>query len=153
MLSQRLANIVFTLLVIAACVWFAIIAEGFETSGLLATSGLPSKFFPQLILGFTAACALIVCAAYAIRGSAGGDDNQQVFNDGSDARRGLLTLVVAIACYFIWSRFGFVPMAVAMGPLSLLAMGIRSIPIYLVVLALTGLVYLVFTQLLGIQLP
>jgi hypothetical protein len=151
MLSQRLANIVFTIAVIVACIWFAMVANGFEATGLLATSGLPSKFFPQLILGFTGVCALIVCAAYAVRGSAGGDDQQQVFNDAGEARRGLLTLVVAIACYFIWSRFGFVPMAVVMGPLSLLAMGIRSIWIYLVVLALTGLTYLVFTRLLGIQ--
>ncbi len=152
MLSQRLANIVFVIVVLVACVWFGVIAEGFETSGLLASSGLPSKFFPQLTLGLTGACAIIVGLLYALRGSAGGDSGEMVFEEGAQARRSLLMLVVAIAAYFIWKNFGFIPMAVILGPLSLLAMGVRSIPIYLTVLALTAAVYLVFTRLLGVTL-
>jgi len=62
MLTQRAANIAFALFTLAACAWFAVIAQGFEASGLLASSGLPSKFFPQLMLGFTAACAVVVAA-------------------------------------------------------------------------------------------
>jgi len=119
---------------------------------LLASSGLPSKFFPQLTLGFTAVCALITIGLYAFRGSAGGDEGQTVFESAGDARRGILMLLVAIACYFIWTKFGFIPMAVAIGPLSLLAMGVRSIAITVTVIALSGFVYLVFTQLLGVQL-
>ena len=45
---------------IAACAYFAAVAQGFEAAGLLATSGLPSRFFPQLILAFTALCAAVV---------------------------------------------------------------------------------------------
>ena len=95
---------------------------------------------------------MIVGITYLLRGSSGGDEGETVFGDGGDARRGLLMLVVAVVCYLIWTNFGFIPMAVLMGPLSLLAMGIRSIWIYLTVLVLTGLIYLVFTQLLGVQL-
>lgn len=152
MLTQRLANIIFAILVIIICAWFAVEAQGFAAAGLLASSGLPSKFFPQLTLGFTAVCALITIGLYLFRGSAGGDEGQTVFETAGDARRGILMLLVAVACYFIWTKFGFIPMAVAIGPLSLLAMGVRSIGITVTVLALSGLVYLVFTQLLGVQL-
>jgi len=152
MLTQRLANIVFAIIVVIACVYFAVLAQGFEAAGLLASSGLPSKFFPQLMLGFTALCAIIVGVLYAVRGSAGGDAGQTVFGDVGDARRGLSMLGVAVVSYLLWSNVGFVPMAVVMGPLSLLAMGIRTIWIYITILLLTGLIYAVFTQLLGIQL-
>ena len=152
MLTQRLANIVFAVLIIGASIYFAVVAEGFEASGLLASSGLPSKFFPQLMLAFTAACALLVIYAYAVHGSAGGDDGEDVFATPGDARRSLLMLAVAVASYFIWSNFGFIAMAVSMGPASLLAMGIRSPLIYVVVWILTGVVYLVFTHLLNIHL-
>jgi len=152
MLSQRAANLVFVTLIIAACVYFAWVAQGFETSGLLASSGLPSKFFPQLTLGVIALCAVIVGSLYWVKGAAGGDDNALVFGDAGDAKRGILMLVVSVICYFIWRNFGFIPMAALMGPLSLLVMGVRKPVIYLVVWALTGLVYLVFTELLNVSL-
>ena len=65
---------------------------------------------------------------------------------------GLLMLLVAVASYFLWREAGFIPMAVLMGPASLLAMGVRNVWIYIAVLALTGLVWAAFSQLLGIQL-
>lgn len=152
MLTQRLANIIFAIIMLIACAYFAWIAQGFAAAGLLASSGLPSKFFPQLTLGFIALCAVIVVYLYGVRGSAGGDDDETVFGDGGDARRGLLMLAVAVVCYLVWTNFGFIPMAILMGPFSLLVMGIRSPWIYLTVLVLTGLIYLIFTQLLGVQL-
>ncbi len=156
MLTQRLANIVFAIIVVIACAWFADIAQGFKAAGLLATSGLPSKFFPQLMLGFTALCALLVIVSYVRRGYAGGPDSndagETVFADAGEARRGPLMLAVSVVCYFIWSKFDFIPMAVAMGPLCLLAMGVRSIKLYVVVLLLTAIIVGIFTQLLGVQL-
>ena len=152
MLSQRTANLVFVTLLVLACGYFAWVAEGFTTSGLLASSGLPSKFFPQLMLGLTAVCALIVGYLYLVRGGAGGDEGETVFADGREARQGLLMLGVAVACYFIWRSFGFVPMAVLLGPLSLIAMGIRNPVIYVVVLALTALITAIFTYGLGVSL-
>lgn len=135
-----------------ACGWFAWLAQGFETSGLLASSGLPSKFFPQLTLAATAICAAIVVFVYATRGHAGTDAGETVFDAPGDARRGLLMLLVAVAGYFLWREAGFIPMAVLLGPASLLAMGVRNVWIYVAVLALTALVWAAFTQLLGVQL-
>lgn len=152
MLTQRLANIVFAILVLAAAAWFAKIATGFKAAGLLANSGLPSKFFPLVILGFIAVCAMVVLATYVFQRAAGGDDGKSVFGHPREAVRGVTTLGVALACYLIWARWGFVPMAIVMGPASALAMGVRSLPIYIVLIVLTGAVYLVFSQLLGIQL-
>lgn len=152
MLSQRIANLFFAGFILIACAYFAWVAEGFETSGLLATSGLPSKFFPQLMLALTAICALIVGVQYWTSGSSGDDGGETVFNNGGEARRGLLMLAVSVACYLIWRQFGFIPMAVLLGPLSLIAMGVRNPIIYGVVLALTALIYMIFTQALGIQL-
>lgn len=152
MLSQRTANLVFVALILCASGYFAWVAEGFVTSGLLASSGLPSKFFPQLMLGIVAICTLIVFYQYLTRGGAGGDEGEMVFATGAEARQGILMLLVAVACYFIWRSFGFLAMAGLMGPLSLLAMGVRQPMIYVVVLALTGAITLVFMYGLGVQL-
>lgn len=152
MLSQRTANLVFVVLILGAAGYFAWVAEGFVTSGLLAGSGLPSKFFPQLTLGITGACALIVGGLYLTQGAAGGDADETVFENGTEARQGLLMLGVAVVCYLVWRNVGFVPMAVLLGPLSLAAMGVRSPLIYGVVLGLTAVITTIFTYGLGIQL-
>ncbi len=152
MLSQRTANLVFAAAVVLACAYFAWVAEGFEAAGLLASSGLPSKFFPQLMLAVTAACAAMVGYLYWRRGGAGGDNGEMVFATRGDAARGLLVMAAAVICYLIWRWLGFIPMAVVLGPLSLLAMGVRNPVIYCVVLALAACVYIVFTYALGIQL-
>ncbi len=152
MLTQRLSNIVFALVIVAAAVWFAIEAQGFKAAGLLASSGLPSKFFPQLTLGFIILCAIVVIALYGTKKYAGSDVASTVYKNATEARQGLAVLAVAVASYIIWSKFGFIIMAVLMGPLCLVAMGIRSPKIYIVVLLLTGFVYVVFTQLLNIRL-
>ncbi|MDE2792821.1 MAG: tripartite tricarboxylate transporter TctB family protein [Paracoccaceae bacterium] len=150
MLTQRLANIVFSILVIMACAYFAIVAQGFEAAGLLASSGLPSRFFPQLLLGFTAFCAAVVFFVYVTKGEAG-DEGQTVFSSSAEARRGLLALAAAVVSYIVWNNFGYIAMALTSGPLLCLAMGVRSPVIYGVVLALAAGVYLIFTQFLGTQ--
>lgn len=152
MLSQRIANLVFVALISAACGYFAWVAQGFTTTGLLASSGVPSKFFPQLTLGLTAFCAFLVAYGYAVRGSEGEDEDALVFETSAEARQGLLMLAVAVGCYAIWRNLGFLPMAIVMGPLSLVAMGVFRPVIYLVVLSLTAAITLVFTYGLGIQL-
>ena len=150
MLSQRLANIVFAGLVIAASAWFAWMAQGFVAQGLLASSGLPSSFFPQLTLGGMALCAAFVLADNLRKSSEG--RAALVFEGPGEARRALLVLAAAIACYAMWRSFGFVPMAVLLGPLALLAMGVRNPRVYLAVWLLTAGAWLVFTRLLGAQL-
>lgn len=152
MLSQRVSNILFALLIIVASIWFAIEAQGFKAAGLLASSGLPSKFFPQLTLGFIIVCAIIVAALYGLNKHTDSNAVKTVYKNAAEARQGIAVLAVAIASYTIWSKFGFVTMAILMGPLCLIAMGIRSIKIYITVILLTGFVYAVFTQLLNIRL-
>lgn len=151
MLRQRTANLVFLFALLAACAYFAWLAEGFVTTGLLGSQGLPSKFFPQLTLGITAFCALIVGYQYLSRGGVG-DDGKSVFENGTEARQGILMLIVAVGCYLIWRNFGFLAMAVLLGPLSLLAMGVYRPLIYVIVLSLTAFITAVFTFGLGIQL-
>lgn len=152
MLTQRVSNILFALIVIVASIWFAIEAQGFKAAGLLASSGLPSKFFPQLTLGFIVVCAIIVIFLYSFNNQTASDKGNTVYKNVTEARQGLAVLLVAVASYSVWSKFGFVTMACLMGPLCLVAMGIRSIKIYLTVIILTAFVYLVFTQLLNIRL-
>ncbi|MEM6386401.1 MAG: tripartite tricarboxylate transporter TctB family protein [Pseudomonadota bacterium] len=152
MLTQRTANLVFVALILAACGYFAWVAEGFVTSGLLASSGLPSKFFPQLMLAIVALCAVIVGYQYLVHGGAGKDEDAKVFANGREAIQGILMLVVAVACYAVWRSYGFLPMAIVLGPLSLLAMGVRQPVTYVVVLSLTAAITLIFMYGLGVQL-
>ena len=152
MLSQRAANLCFVVLILTACGYFAWQAEGFTTSGLLASSGLPSKFFPQLMLGLAAICAVLVGYAYVTKGVEGDARGDTVFSNATEARQGILMLGVAVACYAIWRNFGFLPMALLLGPLSLLAMGVFKPIYYVVVLALTAVVTLIFTYGLGVGL-
>lgn len=152
MLTQRVSNILFAFLIIVASVWFALEAQGFKAAGLLASSGLPSKFFPQLTLSFMVVCAVVVSVSYALNKHNNDYVVEKLYKNAAEARQGLAVLAVAVGCYSIWSKFGFVPMACLMGPLCLLAMGIRSVNIYITVVLLTGFIYFVFTQLLNIRL-
>lgn len=152
MLSQRTANVLFVVIMLCASAYFAWLAQGFVTTGLLASQGLPSKFFPQLTLGLTALCCGSVSFLYLTQRGVAGDENDHVFSNGTEARQGILMLVVAVACYVIWRNLGFLPMAVLLGPLSLLAMGERRPMIYAVVWALTAAISAIFTYGLGIRL-
>ncbi len=149
MVAQRLANIVFLVLVLVVSAYFAWLAEGFKAVGLLASSGLPSKFFPQLMLAFMGACAVVVLAAYIAKGTALEGEGEHVYAGAPEAMRGILTLIVMVVGYFIWQAWGYVAMAVFLGPACCAAMGVRNPVIYVVVLALAAVVYLIFTQLLG----
>lgn len=152
MLSQRLANIGFAMCLIIVCAYFATIAWEFEAVGLLGTSGVPPSFFPLLTLGLIAAGAVGVFFIYLRLGASGGDDGQFVYNDGGEARRGLLMIALAVACFVVWTNVGFIPMAALMTLGALVAMGVRSPVIYVVVVLLAVGIYFLFTRLLGAQL-
>ncbi len=151
MLSQRLANIAFSALVLAVSAYLAWVAQGFEAAGLLASSGLPAKFFPQLMLACMGICAVIVLATYMTKGRAHEGEAEFVYGEPMDAVRGLSVLAVTVIGYVIWQTWGYVPMIVFLGPACCAAMGVRSPIIYAVVLALAGIIYLIFSQLLGTQ--
>jgi len=152
MLSQRVANMVFAVCLIVLCGYLATIAWKFEAVGLLGTSGVPPGFFPLLMLGLIIVAAAMVFWAYFSAGAAGGDEGQTVFENQGDARRGVLMVVLSVVCYFVWTNVGFIPMAGLMALGSLVAMGVRSPFIYVVVAILSALIYVLFTRLLGAQL-
>lgn len=152
-LTQRFANLLFVFILLLASGYFAWIAEGFQTTGLLASAGLPSKFFPQLTLCILVICALSVGYQYIKTGSVAGDNaNDTVFVKKQEARQGILMLVVSVVCYVIWRNLGFIPMMIAIGPFSLLAMGIFRPASYGIVLALSVLVSIIFVYALGVRL-
>lgn len=150
MLTQRLANVAFAILVLLAAVWFGSLALDFQESGLLATSGLSSKFFPLTILTVVVACGLVVLWQY----TAGGvdDEHEKVFGHWVEALRGAMIFGVAIACFLIWSRFGFIPMALVIGPACAFVMGVRSVPVHALLVVVGYVIYLIFSGLLGIQI-
>lgn len=152
MLSQRLANMIFAVCLFGVCGYLATIAWGFEAVGLLGTSGVPPSLFPLLMLGLIAFACIVVFWTYFKTGAAGGDHGQTVFEGRGEARRGLLMIVLAVICYFLWMNVGFIPMAALMSIGALVAMGVRSLLIYAIVVALAALIYVMFTQLLGAQL-
>lgn len=151
MLSEKTANLVFVVLLLVACAVFAWMAQGFETSGLLASSGLPSKFFPQLTLALTAICALLVGWSYFRQPAAVEGEEDTIFENGAEAGQGLLMLLVTVGCYLVWRNFGFLPMAILLGPCSLLAMGVRNPMLFAVVWALTAIVTALFVY--GLKIP
>ena len=142
----------FVIFVLLACGYFGWVAEGFVTSGLLASSGLPSKFFPQLTLGLTGVCAVVIGYLYYTQGAASEDEDTYVFQNTAEARQGILVLIAVVISYLVWRQFGFIAMAILLGPLSLIGMGIKNPVIYAVVLALTGFIAVVFIYGLGVQL-
>lgn len=152
MLSQRLANIVFAVVLIGACAYLSSIAWGFEAVGLLGTSGVPPSFFPLLMLGLIVLAALLVLIAYARHGEAGGDAGEMVYESAGDARRGVLMIALAVACYLVWTNSGFIPMAALMSLGGLVVMGVRSPAIYATVALLAVAIYFLFTRVLGAQL-
>lgn len=152
MLPQRIANIVFLLLVLGACGYFGWIAKDFEAQGFGSSTPIGPEIFPLVSLGLMALSALIVGYQYLTKGEVGDDGEEQVFESGGTMIRGVLMMAVAVSCYVIWRNFGFEIVAVAIGPLSLIAMGIRNPLYYIILLALSGLTYLAFTRLLNVQL-
>lgn len=150
MLTQRIANIVFAVILIAACVYFGWLAERFAADGLLASSGLPSKFFPQLLLLLTAGCTLIVLLKYLRFGADSGDDNENVFETPRDALSGIVVLGIAVVGFIAWPVAGFLLTALVMSPLCALAMGARDPVILIAVTVIPIAIYLIFTFLLGV---
>ena len=92
MLRQKTANLVFTVLLLASCAYFAGVAQGCVTSGLLGSQGLPSKFFPHVTLGGIAVCGLIVGYLYLTNSPSVADDEETVFANPTEARQGILML-------------------------------------------------------------
>lgn len=152
MLTQRRANIVFAIVALLAAVFLAVQAFGFEDNVLLGKSQLSSRFFPLTALSFIIVCALVVLIqliGLPIEDPAG---TKPVYGHWRESFRGAMTFLVAVACFLVWTYVGFVPMALIVGPACALVMGVRSVWVYVFLIASGFAIYLVFSQLLGVEL-
>lgn len=152
MLSQRIGNIVFAIVLLAACLFFGNAAMKFDDLSLPGSTQLSSRFFPIVMLLFIAFCTVIVLIQYILDKGVGLRSEENVFPTPMAAVHGFLTLAAVVASYLIWGAYGFIPAALFIGPAAALAMGVRNPIIYIVLVALSVLIYLAFTQLLNIQL-
>ena len=150
MISQRSANLVFALTLLALAGWLAVIAWGFETPAL-GDATLPTKFFPLVLLGFIAVCTVIYAREYIVYGQSGGDGDEVLYQDIKQAKTGLLTLASVVFSFMLWQQFGFVIAGLFATPAVAFAMGTRKIMHYAIIAVGAGITYLVFTHGLGTQ--
>lgn len=150
MVSQRIANLVFAVLLLVTLGYMAWIASGFETPALGGAT-LPTHFFPLVLLGFIAVCTAVYGYEYLKSGGSGGDQGEVVYEDWLQARRGLFTLIATCASFVVWQEFGFMAAGLVATPTVALAMGTRSIWQFTVIFVGAGVTYLVFTHGLGTQ--
>ena len=150
MISQRSANLVFSVFLLISAGWMAWIAWGFETPAL-GDATLPTKFFPLVLLGFIAVCTVIYAREYIVYGQSGGDKDNTLYQDKGQARTGLLTIASVIISYVIWQYFGFVAAGLFAMPSVAFSMGTRKPSHYAIIFIGAIFTYLVFTYGLGTQ--
>ena len=150
MISQRTANLVFASILLVSSGWMAVIAWGFETPAL-GDATLPTKFFPLVLLGFIVFCTLTYAREYLLHGQSGGDGDEVLYQNASQAKTGLLTLASVVISYLLWQQFGFIVAGLFATPTIAFAMGTRKLSHYAVITIGAGVTYLVFTYGLGTQ--
>ena len=167
MISQRIANLIFAAIVLVVTGYMAWLAWGFETPPLGGAT-LPTKFFPLVLLGFITLCVMIYAIEYILRGQSGGDGGTALSQSWAQARRGLFTLVIVLALFWFWrdgndaikALTGFdltslVPTwaiaGVLIGPLVAFSMGARVWWHFVLIVALSVLIYIAFAFGLGTQ--
>ena len=150
MISQRSANLIFALLLLILTAWMAWIASHFQTPAL-GDATLPTKFFPLILLGFIALCVVIYAREYIYFGHSGGDGDEQLYKDSTQAKAGLLTLASACLSYVIWQEFGFMAAGVFATLAISFSMGARQVSHFAIIIIGAVLTYAVFTYGLGTQ--
>lgn len=150
MISQRTANLIFAFILLVLSGWMAVIAWGFETPAL-GDATLPTKFFPLVLLGFIVFCTVIYAREYIVHGQSGGDGNDVLYQNSTQAKTGLLTVTAVLVSYGLWQQFGFMIAGVFATPAIAFAMGTRKISHYAIIAIGAGVTYLVFTYGLGTQ--
>ena len=150
MILQRTANLVFAIILLILSVWMAVIAWSFETPAL-GDATLPTKFFPLVLLGFISFCTVIYAREYLVYGQSGGDGDEVLYQNASQAKTGLLTLASVVISYLLWHQFGFIVAGLFATPAIAFAMGTRKLSHYAVITIGAGVTYLVFTYGLGTQ--
>lgn len=154
MVSQRIANIVFALLLLAVVGYMSWLAWNFQTNPF-GDATLPTKFFPLFVLGSIGLFTTLYALEYIFRGGSGGDGDQVFFDSISGFVRSLLTIAVVLATYIVWRQkgielpgLGTVPAFAVAGILlpigTALAMGCRSLIQLGVIVVATVLIYFAF---------
>ena len=150
MMSQQRANLIFAVILLIFSGWMAVIAWGFETPAL-GDATLPTKFFPLVLLGFIVVCTVIYAREYIVHGESGGDCDDVLYQNGTQAKTGLLTLAAVVVSYGLWQQFGFMVAGLFATPAIAFAMGTRNISHFVIIIAGAVITYLVFTYGLGTQ--
>ena len=150
MISQRTANLIFAFILLVLSGWMAVIAWDFETPAL-GDATLPTKFFPLVLLGFIVFCTVIYAREYIVHGQSGGDGNDVLYQNSTQAKTGLFTLASVLVSYGLWQQFGFMIAGVFATPAIAFAMGTRKISHYAIIAIGAVVTYLVFTYGLGTQ--
>lgn len=150
MISQRRANLVFAVILLAVSAVMAWIAWGFTTPPL-GDATLPTKFFPLVLLGFVGFCVVVYAREYVVHGESGGDADELVFADGKQAMAGLLTIAAVCVSYMLWREYGFEVAGLFATPAIAFTMGTRQISQFAIIIAGAVFTYFVFTYGLGTQ--
>lgn len=166
MIPQRVANLAFAVILLAAAGYMAWLAKDFETPALGGAT-LPTTFFPLVLLASIALSVIIYSIEYIFRGESGEDGGQLLYESWGKMARGLLTLVVVLVVFWFWRdggemlenalgfKFTLLPIwaisGLVLAPAVAFALGTRVWWHYLVIMALTGLVYVAFAFGLGTQ--
>ena len=150
MISQRNANLVFAVILLLVSGWMAAIAWHFETPAL-GDATLPTKFFPLVLLGFIVFCTVVYAREYLVYGQSGGDGDEVLYQNSTQAKTGLLTLASVVVSYVLWQQFGFLVAGLFATPAIAFAMGTRKIAHYVIIAVGAVVTYLIFTYGLGTQ--
>lgn len=164
MIPQRIANLIFAVIMLIVAGYMAWLAWSFTTPALGGAT-LPTKFFPLVLLGFIAVSIGIYVFEYLTKGHSGEDGDEVVYAGFPQMRRGLLTLAVVLAIFWFWRdggemlesalgfKFSMIPIwgiaGLVLAPAVAFAMGARVWWHYIVLVACTLLIYAAFAYGLG----
>lgn len=129
-MSNRLANILFSLAIIVAGIVFIKMAAGFENLTALAGAQVPTQMFPIAVLCILIFCSTINLVKYVMPNGAA-DANDQLDMNLAMFIRVALILAILIATIAIWDRFGFLPASVFSSLTIAVVLQVRSPLIYL----------------------
>lgn len=110
-MSNRLANIVFSTLLITGAIVFIQIARQFENLTALAGAQVPTQMFPIAVLCILILCASINLAKYVLPNGAA-DADQPFDMDFGTTVRVVGIIIILIVTTQIWDHIGFVPASV-----------------------------------------
>ena len=148
-MTQRTANIIWALSIIIAATVFISFARGIVEPSAFADAPMSARFFPITVLICVIICAGLIVGEYVTRLR---DGSSRLYSEFGEPLRAALTFIAMIAAYFIWSEVSFFAMALVIGPVMAVIMGVRSPWAYIILLAFGPAVMWIFETALRIRL-